>query len=165
MPLTGTLMTSRRIALFSLVASAVAISSPRLATSEEFSLPRARDLRQELAAAMQKQQPLVVMVSLEGCAFCKIARENYLRSLQRDLGLTIVQIDMGKSNSVIDFRGAITTHEKQIKKWGIKLAPTLLFFGREGKELVERLVGGTSSDFYGAYLDERVAKAIQLSKV
>ena len=36
-------------------------------------LPAARSLPEELSAALRHGQPLVVMVSLEGCIFCKIA--------------------------------------------------------------------------------------------
>ena len=41
----------------------------------------------------------------------------------------------------------------------IKVAPTVLFFGRAGVEIAERLVGGYIPDFYGAYLDERLRLA------
>jgi thioredoxin-related protein len=158
-------MTSRRLAfLLTLSALCVALGLPCLATGKAFSLPAAQNLKRELIMAESKQQPLVVMVSLEGCAFCKVARENYLSSLQRDQGLLIVQVDMGKNTVIVDFQGRSTTHQQIIQDWGIKLAPTLLFFGKDGKEIAERLVGGTSSDFYGAYLEERVAKALQLSK-
>ncbi len=37
----------------------------------------------------------------------------------------------------------------------IRLAPTLVFLGPDG-ELAERLVGYSSPDFYGAYLDQRI---------
>jgi thioredoxin-related protein len=158
-------MTSRRLAfLLTLSALSVALGLPRLATSKAFTLPAAQNLKRELTIAESRQQPLIVMVSLDGCAFCKVARENYLSSLQRDQGLMIVQVDLGKNTAIVDFQGRNTTHQKIIQEWGIKLAPTLLFFGKDGKEIVDRLVGGTSSDFYGAYLEERVSKALQLSK-
>ena len=41
---------------------------------------------------------------------------------------------------------------------GIRLAPTLLFIGRDGVEAAERLQG-YSADFYSAYLAERLALA------
>jgi thioredoxin-related protein len=129
-----------------------------------FTLPLAKDLAYELSLVASRQEPLIVMVSLEGCAFCKIARENYLRAVQQEQKLRIVQLDMHKSMVTIDFAGRSTTHDQLIKTWGIKVAPTILFFGKHGKELVERLAGGSASDFYGAYLDERIAKAMQLSK-
>jgi thioredoxin-related protein len=116
-------------------------------------------LPDELADALKKSSPLIVMVSLDGCPFCKIARENYLAPLQRQLGLSIVQVDMRNRQSILNFAGVTLTQDSLIRTWGIKVAPTVLFFGRGGVEVAERLVGGYIPDFYGVYLDERLRAA------
>lgn len=122
-------------------------------------LPVPTSLPDALAAALKKGSPLVVMVSLDGCPFCKIARENYLAPLQHPSGLAVVQIDMRSQQMVQGFSGARQTHDQLIRSWGIKVAPTVLFFGRGGVEVAERLVGGYIPDFYGAYLDDRLRLA------
>lgn len=122
-------------------------------------LPVPTSLADELAAALKKGSPLLVMVSLEGCPFCKVARENYLAPLLRQSSLAIVQIDMRNRQLVQDFNGTSQTQDQLIRNWGIKVAPTVLFFGRGGVEVAERLVGGYIPDFYGAYLDDRLRTA------
>lgn len=122
-------------------------------------LPVPTSLPDELAAALKRGSPLLVMVSLEGCPFCKVARENYLAPLQRQSGLAMVQIDMRNRQMVQDFSGTSQTQDQLIRSWGIKVAPTVLFFGRGGAEVAERLVGGYIPDFYGAYLDDRLRTA------
>jgi thioredoxin-related protein len=112
-----------------------------------------------LAAALKKGNPLVVMVSLVGCPFCVIARDNYLAPMQGQAGLSIVQLDMRNRQPVQDFSGMTQTQDELIRRWGVKVAPTVLFFGRGGVEVAERMVGGYIPDFYGAYLDERVRTA------
>jgi hypothetical protein len=57
------------------------------------------------------------------------------------------------------FTGQIQTHDQLIKQWRVSIAPTLLFFGPKGQELVDRMEGGYLPDFYGTYLDERIAMA------
>ncbi len=57
-----------------------------------------------------------------------------------------------------DLQGAPTTHEALVRAWDVKVAPTVLFLGPQGKEVADRLVGG-SPDFYSAYLDRRLALA------
>ena len=109
--------------------------------------------------AMGAREPLVVMVSLDGCPFCKIARENYLAPLVREQGLRVVQLNMQHKDLVKDVRGFGKTHEQLIAELKVTMAPTLLFYGRNGTEVAERLVGIGSEDFYGAYLDQRVATA------
>jgi thioredoxin-related protein len=111
-----------------------------------------------LARALQTKQPLVVMVSLQGCPFCKVVRENYLRPLF-DAGLPVVQIDMRDTRTLIDADGATLTQDAWIKKRNIKLAPTVLFLGAQGREVAERLKGAYLPDFYGAYLDEQLVVA------
>ena len=119
----------------------------------------ATSLPDELAAALKRGSPLLVMVTLRGCPFCKIAAENYLLPLQREQGIAMVQVDMRSRLMVQGFSGSPQTQESLCRQWGIKVAPTVLFFGRQGVEVAERLVGGYLPDFYGSYLDERVRVA------
>ena len=142
---------------------AVAVVAPfNLAVAAPATLPAAVSLPDELALALKRGESLVVMVSLPGCPYCKITRENYLGPMHAQDGLSVVQVDMQSRQRVKNFDGAFVTHEQLIEGWGIKIAPTLLFFGASGKEIVPRLEGIASTDFYGAYLDERLAQARRL---
>jgi thioredoxin-related protein len=123
------------------------------------SLPPSVSLPDELAAALAAGSPLVVMVSLEGCPFCKIVRESYLAPMRQEQRLPVVQVDMRSQRSVKNFSGSATTHEALIAAWRIELAPTVLFLGRQGVEVAQRLVGGYIPDFYGAYLEQRLELA------
>lgn len=136
-----------------------ALCASGLARATPVTLPLAVSLQDELAQALKKGQPLVVMVSLEGCPFCKVARENYLGPLREQQGLPVVQVDMRTSRLLKNFRGASLTHDEISRQWRIRIAPTVLFFGRDGGEAAERLVGGYIPDFYGAYLDDRLQQA------
>jgi thioredoxin-related protein len=138
-----------------LAAALPAVLRPAVAAE----LPPAHNLQEELAAALAKGQPLVVMVSLEGCPFCKIARNNYLAPMHEQEGLHVAQVDMRSRARVLDFSGKAVTHDDLVRLWKIRIAPTVLFFGRSGGEVAERLVGGYIPDFYGAYLDQRLAQA------
>jgi thioredoxin-related protein len=129
-----------------------------LNASAAVTLPAAESLPASLEHALQAKQPLVVMVSLHGCAFCKVVRENYLQPL-RVSGLQLVQVDMRDNRALVDFDGASLTHDAWVRKQGIKLAPTVLFFGAQGREVATRLKGAYLPDFYGAYLDEQLAAA------
>ena len=97
-------------------------------------LPSALSLREELAAALARKSPLVVMVSLDGCPFCRAARQSHLLPMWRD-GLPIVQVDFRSEQKVIDFQGHARTHDDLIRSWRVTLAPTLIFFGPGGREV------------------------------
>lgn len=150
----------RRQVMLGAVAAVVSSAMDQaMATAIESHLPTTDSLQRDLAMALERGHPLLVMVSLDGCPFCKIARENYLVPLQREQGLPIVQIDMRGRQLVQGFNGPQQTQEGLSRSWAIKVAPTVLFFGRGAQEVAERLVGGYLPDFYGAYLDERVRRA------
>jgi thioredoxin-related protein len=119
-------------------------------------IPVAKSLQAEISLALKTSSPLLVFVSLDNCPFCKIARENYLLPLMNEQLIPIVQVNFRYPASVIDSRGQVLTQDQLIRAWGVKVAPTVLFLGKEGKEVAPRLTGGSTSDFYGVYLDERV---------
>lgn len=151
-------VTTRR-AWLTMSACAVIAAAPSLSFAAEAVLPRPISLADALAQALQLGQPLVVMVSLDGCPFCRVARNNYIDPLRREQGVPVFQLDMRKATTVLDFNRSSVTHEQLIQAWKVTVAPTVLFFGAGGKEVAERLVGGYIEDFYGAYLDQRLARA------
>ena len=118
-------------------------------------LPVALSLKDELAAALRLAQPLVVMVSLEGCPFCRVVREHHLLPLRHE-GQPIVQVDMRSDARVLDFVGQLRTHDELVRAWKVVSAPTLLFFGKSAREVAPRLQGSSIPDFYGAYLEQRI---------
>jgi len=129
---------------------------------QDVPLPAPRSLPDALKAALAKKEPLIVMASLPGCPFCKVARQNYLQPMRAEGAIQIVQIDFGNASPLIAFSGEQLTQAQQIRQWSISIAPTLLFFGPGGTEVAERMTGGYLPDFYAAYLDQRLEKARKL---
>lgn len=100
------------------------------------------------------------MVSLHGCPFCTIVRNNYLAPMHEREGLPVVQVNMLDPRTTIDLAGKTTSHAAQVRAWGVKVAPTVLFFGQEGREVAPRLAG-SPNDFYSSMLDSRLETARQ----
>lgn len=121
-------------------------------------LPLSTSLPDELARAARQGQPLVVMVSLHPCPWCDEVRGNYLAPMHAREGLAVVQVDMRSQQMTRNLQGQPSTHDALVRAWDVKAAPTLLFLGPCGKEVADRLVGG-SPDFYSAYLDGRLERA------
>ncbi len=122
-------------------------------------LPLASSLYEDLQIALAKNQPLIVMAGFASCPYCKLVRQNYMPSVQREHKLAVVEVDIYTDMPVLDPLGVRTTHRRLAKDWGIKVSPTLLFFGRDGREVSKRLVG-VSENFYNAYLEERISEAL-----
>lgn len=121
-------------------------------------LPLSKSLPDELNRALKIGQPLVVLVSLHRCPWCEEVRNNYLGPMQAEQALPVVQVDMRGAQRTVDAQGRPIGHDAQVRAWGVKVAPTVLFLGPGGREVADRLVGG-SNDFYATYLDRRLEQA------
>ena len=131
------------------------------ALDPDTTLPIPDSLLDVAEAAARLGEPLVLLISLPGCPYCELVRRNYLLPARAD-GLPVWQINMAdKQRPLVGFDGKTSHAAEQIERWKIRLAPTLLFLNPKGMALAERLVGIASVDFYGAYLDARLATARQ----
>ena len=101
-----------------------------------------------------------MLISLPGCPYCEVVRRNYLLPLLAEAGLQAFQLDVSNRKiPLLGFDGKATTAAEQANAWKATFTPTVLFLGSQGQELAERLVGIAVPDFYGAYLEQRLATA------
>lgn len=123
-------------------------------------LPSPASLRAAGQAAAARGEPLVVMTTLAGCPYCDLVRNHHLLPLRREGLVHAVQIDIrDRTSNLQGFDGENITPAEQARRWKARFAPTVLFLGPDGRELAERLVGVAVPDFYGEYLDARLATA------
>lgn len=121
-------------------------------------LPRPASLQALARQAAAQGEPLVVLVSLPGCVYCEQVRRDALAPL-RARGGAVVQVELRDPARVTGFDGQATTHDRLTRAWGVRVAPTVLFFDGEGREVAERLQGASIPDFYAAYLEDRLERA------
>lgn len=125
-------------------------------------LPTTRTLAGSARAAAAKGEPLVLMTSLAGCIYCDLVRNQHLLPMLRDGQVHAVQMDIqDRSGLILDFDGRQTSPYELSQRWKARIAPTVLFFSPDGRELAERLEGMGLPDFYGGYLAARLDTARQ----
>lgn len=179
--------TSKRFAtpLLALAAAAAAatgafvaaVASPQaapsaLAAGTTPALDGTRSPRAVLAA--HDTDVVVALFSLPGCPYCEVVRRNYLRHLENEIsGVRVVEYGIGDERAFTDAPRATTaTTDTErpasaaalAESFGIRIAPTVVFLADEGKEVAERLIGYDSPDFYGAYLERRIASALERAR-
>lgn len=134
------------------------VASPPKAT-----LPSTASLRLSAAHAAQQGQPLVVMTSIPSCPYCDLVRNAYLGPMTRAGEVAAVQLNIMDRNSALeDFSNTSTTTPRAWSQaFKAKLAPTVFFFGPNGEELAERLVGVAVPELYGDYLQARLTQSRQ----
>lgn len=140
-----------------------ALGWPAAVLAKDTALPAPASLPAAAQAAAAQGEPLVLLVTLTGCPYCELVRRNYLLPARRESGLHAWQLNVAdRTTPLAGFDGKTASAAAQVRSWKADFTPTVLFLGRQGQELAERLVGVAVPDFYGAYLDERLATARQV---
>jgi thioredoxin-related protein len=114
------------------------------------------------------------MFSLPGCPWCDALRTEHLNGLaaqQEALRIRFIELNLSERRPFADGAPPQQPNTTGTRFWWqasspadcarnlqVRMAPTVLFMGPEG-EIAERLVGYGSPDFYGAYLEQRIAQA------
>lgn len=144
---------------------ALLVAPAAAAHAAPVALPAPSDLRQEAKLVRQTNQPLIVLFSLPGCSYCKVVRENYLAPLLRDAAPAerplIREVDIASDAPLKGFDGEALTQKRFAAHYHVKIAPTVILMDQTGAPLTERLVGGDTAGFYGAYLDNAISAARQ----
>jgi thioredoxin-related protein len=127
-------------------------------------IPLARNFTLDAANAKSKNVPVLVLFSRHDCAFCTQVLQEFLLPMRRnhdyDSKVIMRQVDVGSSAPLTTFSGKATTHARFARENRIKLTPTIKLFDAEGHELTEALIGLTTPDYYGGFLDQRIDEAL-----
>ncbi len=127
-------------------------------------LPVAADLQTDGQLAQKERLPLLVFFSAQSCHYCEVVRSLYLGPMYTSgdyAGKVImreVQVESGRS--LRDFKGDKISQVDFARRYGISLTPQIMFMDSEGKQLVPALVGLSTPDFFGGYLDESIDAAL-----
>ena len=123
-------------------------------------------MQQEGVQAQAENKPLVLMFSLPDCPYCKVVRTNYLEPMLREGKAAdrpfIRELEITSAKSLTDFDGSRTTQSALAKRYGVRMAPTLVFVDAAGQLLAAPIVGGEHG-FYLAYLERAFAEAAKNS--
>jgi thioredoxin-related protein len=125
------------------------------------SVPYAQDLAADAREAQRRAVPILVMFNASSCPYCELVMEDYIKPMLKDPAyrdqVIIRVVSVGTARPMIDFSGRRVGHEAFAADRGVTLTPVVKFFGADGKELTDELLGFTNEHFYGWYLDEAIA--------
>ena len=127
-------------------------------------LRAAVDLRAEAAQAAKSGGPLIVIYSRKDCKYCEAVKRDYLKPLATNPRyqdrILIRQINQdGDEQALTDFKGLASTHARVATAEKVKLVPVVAFYGPDGRQLAEPIVGARLPDFYQSYLEDAVEQS------
>lgn len=128
-------------------------------TAGAVTVPQPTDLRDEAAEARARGVPVLLMFSADHCTFCMRMENEFLKPMilsgDYEDRVLIRKLKLG-GDSVRDFDGKIITVDALAERYKVFVTPTLVFLDPKGHQLTEKMVGLTTPDFFGGYLDASI---------
>jgi thioredoxin-related protein len=122
----------------------------------------AGDLRDDGANG---DKPVIVFFSATYCAYCTAVKSEFFRHLETDpryaSRIVVREVVIDSRHVLEDFQGRQVTHGAFASANGVSLVPTVRFFDGGGRQLAKQMVGVTSMDYYGWYLDQRIRNSLE----
>lgn len=130
----------------------------------EVQVPQLKDLAADGELAARTRRPILVMFGASHCGYCSIVEEEFLKPMlisgEYDDKVIIRMIDIDGFDSVRDFQGREIDAADFASRENVYVTPTLKFYDSEGREMAPRMVGVTTVDFYGGYLDDSIDQSL-----
>jgi thioredoxin-related protein len=149
---------------FFLALSAAALLAGATLAPAGGELPAAADLQADAEQAARARVPLLVFFSAYSCPYCREVEELYLQPLQADPAsarrVLIRTVLIDSHRRLYDFDGRRTDHAGLARNYGVFFTPTIKLLDPQGRELAPALVGLTTRDYYGGYLEEAIERAL-----
>ena len=125
----------------------------------------ATDLQAVGQEARVRKLPILIMFSMQGCQYCDVVREEFLKPMLRsgDYEDRVIMLELYSDShaQLRDFNGQLISASELTHRYKAGFAPTVVFLDSQGNEQAERLIGITTLDFYGGFLDEAIDESLQ----
>lgn len=155
-------MKQRLVWLMAIVAWA--LPAPWAAAFAEEGVPYARNLQHDGELAKQKNGVVLVMFTGEYCGYCERVLNEFLIPMSRNPDyqkkLVMRRVDNTGFTTVKGFDGSVADHRQFSSDQGVKMVPTVMLYDTKGRLLAKPLVGLTTVDYYGYYLDQAIDQAL-----
>ncbi len=109
------------------------------------------------------RKPILLLISREECAYCVQIKNEILEPMiisgDYNDRLIIRELMLDPFTKVRGFDGSMIDASYIATSYKIKVTPTLLFLGPDGKELAERMVGINTLELFSFYVDQAIDQA------
>jgi thioredoxin-related protein len=118
------------------------------------------DLQATAKLAREQRAPILLAFTTSTCPYCAVARRDYLVPMQvsvqwRDK-VVMREIVLDTSATLRDFNGEAVAIRDFARRYGVRSVPTVIVFDGKGSQVTQPLIGLSSSDFYGLYLEQAI---------
>lgn len=136
-----------------------------LSQAEPVKLPETRDLYADAQLARDKNIPMLVMFSQQGCAYCVVMEEEYLKPMiisgdYKDK-ILIRKVMRDSYGNIRSFDGKAIAADTLANSYRAFVSPTVVFVDHNGKELAKRIMGIGTEGYFAYELDQAIDLSLQ----
>ncbi len=128
-------------------------------------VPVTRNLQADGASSTQRGVPIMLVFSAPDCRYCRLLDKDFLKPMLISGDYTnkvlIRKVMINNDATLVDFAGKRVAADKLAKHYHVQVTPTVLFLDAKGQQLAPAMVGVSSPDYYGSYLDQSIAAALK----
>ena len=120
----------------------------------------------QVDAALAKEQGLVVLVlvTLPSCSACEFVKEDVIEPMiaaDYFTNVAVVRELSLQDYSIIDFDGVSIGVNSFVNRYSAEFAPIVLFLSSSGDQLHKPIIGMSSRDYYGFYLEAAIVRSMK----
>jgi len=107
------------------------------------------------------KRPIVTLISSHTCEYCEAVKRSDFQFMTNDDRFILREVNIDVTDPLVNFDGSSTTHRDFVENFVSVFTPTVLFFNADGKQLTDPLVGVSSFEYYGYYLEQKIEQSIK----
>lgn len=123
-------------------------------------------LQQLGEVALNSNRPILMMFSSDSCPWCMRVEREFLIPLQRSAEyrdrVLIRTLKMDSSDWIDDFDGRERLASEVADRYKARFAPTLVFMDGHGEPLTDNIIGLSTPEYYGFYLEQALDDSLRL---
>lgn len=150
--------------LLATVLSGLLLVSPLL-KADTVEVPIVEDLYQLGQLSHERKLPILLMFSMEFCPYCDLLVDDFLRPMlisgDYEERVLIRMFKIDEHGKVRDFDGKRRDVYDIQSRYNVSVTPTMVFIDGNGKQLARRMVGVSTPDFFGGYIDDNIDTALK----
>jgi thioredoxin-related protein len=117
--------------------------------------------------AASKRMPVIVMVDQDHCPYCRRVESEYFAAIlaggEYENKVIFGKISIDEGETIVDSDGSRIPTRKFLGRYDAGFTPTILFMDSKKNELVEKIVGLGTPDYYVYYLEKAIRQSIEIA--
>lgn len=134
-----------------------------VATSQELTLPLAKNLLADAQLVDKNKTPILIMFSIPNCSYCEEVKREVIAPMstlnEYKNKIIIRHVDASTLQDMRDFYNNKTNHARFAFQNGINFYPTVFLMDNYGANL-GKIIGVPNMDYYWTELDKLIDKSI-----